>query len=247
MVAAGGLRVPAELPSAADRKMDPPDGPPGLHAHVKTTGRASEVAVRSQTAIFSRLVKDFMRRVPLAVTAGTSCADVIAGMADRMASSATVTDPEGRPLGIITERDLAHRVAFRVPPETPVEKVMTTPVMTIAANEYLYYAIARMRRRGLRHMPVVDGGGALTGMLNLHDALSTFRRAVASSAAIASTAPDSSPRTWAWVKSISWSGLAWVAVCMPRARLSSGATRARSRKAQAMARIATIATATPPP
>ena len=135
------------------------------------TGRASEVAVRSQTAIFSRLVKDFMRRVPLAVTAGNSCADVIAAMAARMASSATVTDAEGRPLGIITERDLTHRVAFRVPPETPVEKVMTTPVMTIAGDEYLYYAIARMRRRGLRHMPVVDGGGALTGMLNLHDAL----------------------------------------------------------------------------
>ncbi len=32
------------------------------------------MAVRSQTAIFSRLVKDFMRRVPLAVTADTSCA-----------------------------------------------------------------------------------------------------------------------------------------------------------------------------
>ena len=117
------------------------------------------------------MVKDFMRRVPLAVTAGTSCADVIAGMAERKASSATVTDAEGRPLGIITERDLTHRVAFRVPPETPVEKVMTMPVMTIAADEYLYYAIARMRRRGLRHMPVVDGGGALAGRLNLHPPL----------------------------------------------------------------------------
>jgi len=33
-----------------------------------------------------------------------------------------------------------------------------------------------MRRRGLRHMPVVDGDGALRGMLNQHDALAVASR-----------------------------------------------------------------------
>lgn len=87
------------------------------------------------------------------------------------ASSATVTDGEGRPLGIVTEQDITRRVAFQALPETPVETVMTAPVMTIPSDEYLYFAIARMRRQGLRHMPVVDGSGGLVGMLNLHDAL----------------------------------------------------------------------------
>ena len=44
---------------------------------------------------------------------------------------------------------------------------MTAPVFTIGAEGYFYYAIARMRRLGLRHMPVVDEQGRLQGILNL--------------------------------------------------------------------------------
>ena len=127
--------------------------------------------MQSQTAIFSKLVKDFMRRVPLAVDTGVPCARVIELLTAEDASSATVTDGEGRPLGIVTEQDITRRVAFQALPETPVENVMTAPVMTIPSDEYLYFAIARMRRQGLRHMPVVDGSGGLVDMLNLHDAL----------------------------------------------------------------------------
>jgi len=127
--------------------------------------------VRSQTAIFSKLVKDVMRRGPLTVTVGTTCADVTRALEANAASSATVTDVQGRPVGIITEQDIARRVAFKVSPETPVETVMTTPVRTTAAGEYLYRAIALMRRRELHHMPVVDGDGTVVGMLDLAYAL----------------------------------------------------------------------------
>ena len=48
---------------------------------------------------------------------------------------------------------------------------MTQPVQVIEEDEYLYHAIALMRRTGLRHMPVVDVNGHLAGMLNLHDTL----------------------------------------------------------------------------
>jgi signal-transduction protein with cAMP-binding, CBS, and nucleotidyltransferase domain len=133
--------------------------------------QGAESPVQSQTAIFSKLVKDFMRRVPLAVDTGVPCARVIELLTAEDASSATVTDGEGRPLGIVTEQDITRRVAFQALPETPVENVMTAPVMAIPSDEYLYFAIARMRRQGLRHMPVVDGSGGLVGMLNLHDAL----------------------------------------------------------------------------
>jgi signal-transduction protein with cAMP-binding, CBS, and nucleotidyltransferase domain len=48
---------------------------------------------------------------------------------------------------------------------------MTAPPMTIQRREYLYHAIAWMRRHELRHMPVVDREGALVGLIYLHDAL----------------------------------------------------------------------------
>jgi len=127
--------------------------------------------MRSQTAIFSKLVKDFMRRVPLAVGKSMSLGDVIAGMDVEKASSATVTDSQNRPIGIITEHDIARRVTFRAEAQAPVEGAMTKPVLTIQEGEYLYHAIAIMRRRGVRHLPVVNAEGVLTGMLNLNDAL----------------------------------------------------------------------------
>lgn len=128
---------------------------------------------RSQTAVFSLLVKNCMRlrNEVLAVRSGTSCKDMVALLAAEKAGCAVVVDAMGRPIGIITERDIALRLAYRVPPDTPVEAVMTTPVMTINYNEYLYHAIAWMRRHGLRHMPVVDRTGRLTGLIYLNDAL----------------------------------------------------------------------------
>lgn len=130
-------------------------------------------APRSQTAVFSMLVRDFMhsRNKVLAIPLGTPCAEMIDMLAAERAGCAVVVDPMERPIGIITERDIALRVAYRVPPETPVEAVMTVPVMTIRRREYLYHAIAWMRRHGLRHMPVVDWSGRLAGLIYLSDAL----------------------------------------------------------------------------
>jgi len=119
------------------------------------------------------LVRDFMRSRSelLAVRTGTRCADMIALMAAEKASCAIIVNAGGRPIGIITEQDIARRIAYRIPGETLVESVMTSPVMTIERRDYLYHAIAWMRRHDLRHMPVVDRGGRLAGILYLHDAL----------------------------------------------------------------------------
>ncbi len=124
----------------------------------------------SQTGVFSQLVRDHMRQALVVVRAGTSCADMVAATAEAAASSAIVVGDDGRPLGIITEQDICRRIAFRQPEEAPVEEVMSAPVMTIRDSDYLYHAIARMRARKLRHMPVVDDAGAVVGILDLSTA-----------------------------------------------------------------------------
>lgn len=130
------------------------------------------MTTRSQTAIFTRLVRDFMRAAahfdcPL----GTPLGDVVKGMAAARASSAIVVDAARRVAGIVTEQDVSRRITFRAEPSAPVDTVMTRPVVTVAADDFLYRAVARMRRLGLRHMPVVDGEGRPVGMLDLHEAL----------------------------------------------------------------------------
>lgn len=136
------------------------------------------VPTSARTAVFSLLVRDCMRpeRELLAVAPSTTCGAMIARLAAERAGCAIVVDPNGRPVGMITERDIALRLIYRVPAETTVEAVMTTPVMTIRRREYLYHAIAWMRRHGLRHMPVVNRHGRLVGLIYLQDALATASR-----------------------------------------------------------------------
>ncbi len=105
------------------------------------------------------------------VQSGTSCLDAVSLMTERKRGSVTVTDSQDCPIGILTEQDIARRAVFRTEPEAPIDTIMSTPAFTIKADEYLYQAIAHMRRRELRHMPVVDDEGHLVGMLDQNDAL----------------------------------------------------------------------------
>ena len=127
--------------------------------------------MQPRTAIFSKLVRDFMNKVPLAVSAGTSLGEAVERMVSNEASSVTVIGAGGEPIGIVTEQDFTRRAVFKLDRSTPVSRVMTQPVDVIGVEEYLYYAIARMRRSGRRHMPVVDEGGRVVGMLDLHEAV----------------------------------------------------------------------------
>ncbi|MAY67856.1 MAG: hypothetical protein CMM77_12085 [Rhodospirillaceae bacterium] len=120
-----------------------------------------------RTAIFRMLVGEVMAPSPPSLPSSAPMAEVARIMAESGASGVVLTDPDGRPQGIITEHDIARRVLFQAAAETPASQIMTRPLRVIAQTEYLYQAIAIMRRTGLRHMPVVDPAGRLSGMLDL--------------------------------------------------------------------------------
>ena len=131
----------------------------------------ASMPVRSQTAIFGKRVGDFMRPSALTVSAGTAIGEVIAAMASGGRSSVVVLDPGRRIIGILTERDVTRSVALQSARDAPVENFASRPVHTIKPDDHLYRAVARMRRLNLRHLPVVDDGGRLVGMVNLIDAI----------------------------------------------------------------------------
>jgi len=130
--------------------------------------------LQSRIVIFSRLVRDFMRAAAVACPPGTPVTEAIQRMAAAAASSVLVLNADRRIMGIITEQDVTRRIAYKVPGETPVEEVMSRPVLAVPSDEYLYRAIGRMRRHGLRHMPVVDQAGHLVGALDFNDALAAI-------------------------------------------------------------------------
>ena len=83
----------------------------------------------------------------------------------------------GEIIGIITERDILHRVVVPEmnPIDTPVHEVMTAEVACCLLHTDLEEARGVMKNRRLRHLPVLDGDSHLCGMisigdLNAHDA-----------------------------------------------------------------------------
>ena len=77
----------------------------------------------------------------------------------------------GRPVGILTEQDIARRVAFRLPPDAPLSAAMTAPVIACAADDGLWRAVALMRAHRLRHLPVLGADGRCAGMLHRAETL----------------------------------------------------------------------------
>ncbi len=120
----------------------------------------------SQTAVFTRRVADHLDRAVVLAGSEEGCAEVVARLSTRKATAVVVVDAEDSPVGILTEQDIARRVAFRVTPETPVRQVMTTPVQCIEADDYLHHAVAWMRRDQIRHLPVL-ADGRVVGLLQL--------------------------------------------------------------------------------
>ena len=126
----------------------------------------------TQTDIFRRLVSDRLGDPPVCLGPDATLKELVERMEGETATCAVIVDDGWRPAGIITEQDVTRKVAFRLDPETRVSKIMTTPVVTIQRSDYLYHAVAFMRRRNLRHIPVLNEEGLVCGMLSLSEALS---------------------------------------------------------------------------
>jgi citrate synthase len=93
--------------------------------------------------------------------------DVVQRLHDQRVGSVVVVDGTV-PVGIVTERDIVRVAAAKHLADLLVGDVMTEPVDTIDMAIEPQVALARMRERGYRHMPVVRDGD-LVGVVSLRD------------------------------------------------------------------------------
>jgi CBS domain-containing protein len=102
-----------------------------------------------------------------------SVVDAACRMRDRGVGTLVVVDRDGRPAGMVTDRDLAIRVvaAERSPHTVTVRDVMTTQLKTVYESAPLESALATMRSTGCRRLPVVDDQGLLVGIVSVDDVL----------------------------------------------------------------------------
>jgi len=106
---------------------------------------------------------------PVVADASTLLRDVIRQMRDRSSGCALIT-VEGKLAGIFTERDVVTRVVgVEGALDRPVKGVMTPDPDRVGRQDPIITAVRLMRRRGFRHIPVVDEAGQVVGCVGHED------------------------------------------------------------------------------
>jgi CBS domain-containing protein len=122
-----------------------------------------------------KTIESFVRTV---VTARPS--DPLTSVAramDRQHVGTVVIVESGRPVGMVTDRDLALHVLVRgALPETPASAVMSKPVKTLDRDEGFFDTARELMDAKVRRLPVVGEDGRLVGIVTLDDMLDVLSR-----------------------------------------------------------------------
>ncbi|MFB7259261.1 CBS domain-containing protein [Streptomyces nojiriensis] len=129
-------------------------------------------------------VGDLMTDEVVAVVSATSFKDVAKLLAQHDISGLPVLDDEDRVVGVVSESDLLIRQGTPVAPhsetssiaEVTAGEVMSTPAVTVHAEETAADAARLMTRRNVERLPVVDEEDRLVGIVTRRDLLRLFLR-----------------------------------------------------------------------
>jgi CBS domain-containing protein len=123
----------------------------------------------SELSLFRRRARELVRRPPVTCRPDTPVGAAAATMSAERVGSVVVVDGAGSPVGIVTLRDIGSRVvAAGRASDVPVSVVMSSPLLTVAADAFAFDAWLAMARRGIHHLGVLDGG-RLVGVLGGDD------------------------------------------------------------------------------
>lgn len=112
-------------------------------------------------------VRDIMVTPVATARVDATLQETVSRLQNQRIGSCLVADTDGKAIGILTERDVLNAVGRQGGQALmePVSAFMSTPVEWIEPEALLYRAIARMDRRRIRHLAVLDEAGRPLGML----------------------------------------------------------------------------------
>ena len=142
------------------------------------------------------VVKDVMSTHPISVTKDLSFKEMAARLRELKVSGSPVLDDNGKVIGVVSEADMlvkqalgggyhglrgmiaaaAHRTERRKAGGVTAGDLMTSPAVTVTAEDTVEHAAALMYTRGLNRLPVVDSAGRLAGIISRADVLAVFDR-----------------------------------------------------------------------
>lgn len=142
------------------------------------------------------LVRDVMSTPVVSVTRDASYKELAARLFELGISGFPVVDNDGNVIGVVSEADMlakealgdgyqglrgmtaaiAHRAEQRKAGAATAGELMTSPAVTVAADDTVEHAAARMYSRRLKRLPVTDAAGRLVGIITRSDVLAVFDR-----------------------------------------------------------------------
>jgi CBS domain-containing protein len=119
-------------------------------------------------------VRNIMTPEPDVVTIAPadSVSKAVEHLVERGIGALPVIDGDGRPVGLVAERDIVRAVRNQPDAlnELPVERIMHRPAPTCEIDEEIQPVMARMTHHRFRHL-IVREDGRLAGMLSVGDLL----------------------------------------------------------------------------
>ena len=116
----------------------------------------------------SILVQDIMIKALITVNPATTALQ-IAKMMEQGGIGAILVKENENLVGIVTDRDFATKIAANnLPFDTPVEKIMSSPLIKINHNEPISAAAEMMSSKKIRKLAVSDNGN-IVGLITSTD------------------------------------------------------------------------------
>jgi CBS domain-containing protein len=98
-------------------------------------------------------------------------------MRDRGVGAVVVVNSKDKPIGIVTDRDVALAVAAdQKDRDAPVREIMGDELTTIGESEGIFNATQYIMGYQVRRLPIVDSDGKLVGIVTMDDLLGLLAR-----------------------------------------------------------------------
>ena len=120
--------------------------------------------------LFTNKIMDFMSDDFILVENDCLVVDAIEELR-KSKKSTIIINKNKKVLGIITEKDILKRVAFKADLKTTVNQVMTADVKFVYEDDLLFHAVGKMRKLNVNHLPVLDMEKNILGMIQMNSAL----------------------------------------------------------------------------
>ena len=120
---------------------------------------------------YQHRIRELMLEAPLIMPADATLAEAAAAMNEHSADCVFIGDDAGSVAGIVSERDIVRQVRIPVTDSTrvreiPLHSIMSSPVITVGADDFMHVALGRMSRFDIRHLAVVDPAGRRVGWVS---------------------------------------------------------------------------------